>query len=216
MTGTARHASLSRVMQVPFPLALCAFAVLAATFSPVRAGAPSVAPLPLFPHPERIRYDGHCLQIEGRDFFLSSASFHYCRTPPELWCDRFQKIKDAGLNTVETYVPWNWHERDLPPGLDDFSKVDLSELEAWLKMAQDEFRIYSGAFSPDDVAATQSLGPDQPVTPPLAPSGLNVSAGDTGIQLPRTEEAPGTTSYTIQRSASSEGTSRSSPRRFRR
>src|SRR5689334_6801547 len=73
------------------------------------AQAPSGAPSSQFPHPERIRYDGHCLQIEGQDFFLSSAAFHYYRTPPELWRDRFQKIKDAGFNTVETYVPWNWH-----------------------------------------------------------------------------------------------------------
>lgn len=132
-------------MKFPFALTLCAFAfaALAATFSSTRAEAPSVAPSPLFPHPERIRYDGHCLQIEGRDFFLSSAAFHYYRTPPELWRDRFQKIKDAGFNTVETYVPWNWHERDLPSGLDDFSKVDLSEFEAWLKMAHDEFGFYT-------------------------------------------------------------------------
>lgn len=98
---------------------------------------------PQFPHPERVRYDGHCLQIEGEDFFLSSAAFHYFRTPKELWRDRFRKIKDAGFNTVETYVPWNWHERDLPAGLDDFSKIDLSEFEAWLKMAQDEFGFYT-------------------------------------------------------------------------
>jgi hypothetical protein len=132
-------------MKFPFSLTLSAFAfaAFAATFSPARAEAPAVAPSPLFPHPERIRYDGHCLQIEDRDFFLSSAAFHYYRTPPELWRDRFQKIKDAGFNTIETYVPWNWHERDLPSGLDDFSKVDLSEFEAWLKMAHDEFGFYT-------------------------------------------------------------------------
>lgn len=109
----------------------------------VRAETPAGAPEPLFSHPERIRYDGHCLQIEGRDFFLSAAAFHYCRTPQELWRDRFQKIKDAGFNTVETYIPWDWHERDLPAGLDDFSKVDLSEFEAWLKMAHEEFGLYA-------------------------------------------------------------------------
>ncbi len=130
-------------MKFPFTLALFAFATMAATFSPAPAETPSVAPSPLFAHPDRIRYDGHCLQIEGRDFFLSSAAFHYFRTPRELWRDRFQKIKDAGFNTVETYVPWNWHERYLPSGLDDFSKVDLSEFEAWLKMAQDEFGFYT-------------------------------------------------------------------------
>jgi hypothetical protein len=96
-----------------------------------------------FPHPDRIRYDGDCLTVEGKDIFVSSAAFHYFRTPRELWRDRFQKIKDAGFNTVETYAPWNWHERDIPAGLDDFSKVDLSELEAWLKMAQDEFGFYT-------------------------------------------------------------------------
>jgi hypothetical protein len=96
-----------------------------------------------FPKPDRIRYDGHCLTIEGKDVFIRSAAFHYFRTPPELWRDRFQKIKDAGFNTVDTYVPWNWHERETPAGLDDFSKVDLSEFEAWLKMAQDEFGFYT-------------------------------------------------------------------------
>ncbi len=132
-------------MKFLFSLTRCIFVfiALAAMFSPAQAESPSVAPSPLFPHPERIRYDGHCLQIEDRDFFVSSAAFHYFRTPPELWRDRFQKIKDAGFNTVETYVPWNRHERDLPSGLDDFSKVDLSEFEAWLKMAQDEFGFYT-------------------------------------------------------------------------
>ena len=96
-----------------------------------------------FPYPQVIHYDGHCLTIEGKDVFIRSAAFHYFRTPRELWRDRFQKIKDAGFNTVETYIPWNWHEREMPAGLDDFSKVDLSEFEAWLKMAQDEFGFYT-------------------------------------------------------------------------
>ncbi|MCI0500109.1 MAG: beta-galactosidase [Planctomycetales bacterium] len=96
-----------------------------------------------FAHPERIRYDGYCFQIEGKDTFLYCATFHYFRTPKELWRDRFQKIKDAGFNTVETYTPWNRHERRMPAGLDDFSGVDVSELEAWLKMAQDEFGFYT-------------------------------------------------------------------------
>ncbi|HWC59266.1 MAG TPA: beta-galactosidase [Verrucomicrobiae bacterium] len=96
-----------------------------------------------FPHPKVICYDGHCLTINGRDTFIRSAAFHYFRTPRELWRDRFRKIKDAGFNTVETYVPWNWHESAMPVGLDDFSKVDLSEFKAWLDMAQNEFGFYT-------------------------------------------------------------------------
>jgi hypothetical protein len=107
------------------------------------ASAKPAAPEKIFPNPARIRYDGHCLQIEGKDTFIYCASFHYFRTPRELWRDRFQKIKAAGFNAVETYTPWNWHERQMPAGLEDFSKVDLSELEAWLKMAQDEFGLYT-------------------------------------------------------------------------
>ena len=88
-----------------------------------------------------IRYDSHCLSVNGRDQFVSSAAFHYFRTPRELWRDRFHKIKDAGFNTVETYVPWNLHERSMPAGLDDFSQMDFSECDAWLKMAHEEFGL---------------------------------------------------------------------------
>ena len=42
------------------------------------------------------------------------------------------KLKAAGLNGVETYVPWNLHEPD--PGKFDFSG-DL-DLEAFLQLAQ--------------------------------------------------------------------------------
>ena len=96
-----------------------------------------------FSHPDRIRYDGQCLTIDGRDTFVRSAEFHYFRVPRELWRDRFEKIKEAGFNAVDTYVPWNWHEREMPAGLNDFSKVDLSEFKAWLDMAQNEFGFYT-------------------------------------------------------------------------
>ncbi len=96
-----------------------------------------------FAHPDRVRYDGQCLAIDGKDVFIRSAEFHYFRVPRELWRDRFQKIKEAGFNAVDTYVPWNWHEREMPGGLSDFSKVDLSEVKAWLDMAQNEFGFYT-------------------------------------------------------------------------
>ena len=107
--------------------------------------APAAADQPAksFAHPDRIRYNGDCFQIEGKDTFIYSAAFHYFRTPRELWRDRLTKIKAAGFNTVETYVPWNWHEREMPKGLDDMSRVDLGELEEFLKMVHEEFGMYS-------------------------------------------------------------------------
>lgn len=89
-----------------------------------------------FPYPERIKFDNHCLQIEGEDTFIYSGAFHYFRTPKELWADRFRKIKEAGFNAVETYIPWNWHEKEMPSSPEDFSKLDLTDLTDWLNMAE--------------------------------------------------------------------------------
>jgi len=110
--------------------------ILLATFGALAAQKP-------FPHPERIRYDGHCLTLEGRDVLVYSAAFHYFRCPQDLWRDRFRKIKAAGFNTVESYVPWNWHERAMPTGTEDFSKCDFGDLQAWMRMAHEEFGLYT-------------------------------------------------------------------------
>ena len=36
-----------------------------------------------FTHPDRIRYDGSCMTIDGKDIFVYSAAFHYFRCPEE-------------------------------------------------------------------------------------------------------------------------------------
>lgn len=48
-----------------------------------------------------------------------SGSMHYARVPSYYWRDRLEKLYAAGLNAVQTYVPWNFHE--VHPGLYDFS-----------------------------------------------------------------------------------------------
>ena len=83
----------------------------------------------------RIRFDARCFTIEDRDIFLWSGAFHYFRCPRELWRERFLRMKDAGFNAVETYVPWNWHEPTAPASPADFSRFTrLDELEAWKAM----------------------------------------------------------------------------------
>ena len=91
---------------------------------------------PKFSHPERIRYDGQCFTIEGKDTFVYSGAFHYFRCPKAQWAERLQKIKDAGFNAIETYVAWNWHEREMPQDVNDFSKVDLREFDEFLTLAE--------------------------------------------------------------------------------
>ncbi len=94
-----------------------------------------------FAFPDRVRYDGHCLTIDGRDTFIYSGSFHYFRCPKPLWRRRFEKIKQAGFNCVQTYITWNVHENAMPKSLDDYSRVDLTDLEDYLSMAE-EFGLY--------------------------------------------------------------------------
>ena len=94
-----------------------------------------------FAHPDRIHYDGHCLTIDGKDVFLFSGSFHYFRCPKELWPERFQTIKNAGFNCVETYAAWNWSEREMPASVEDLSKIDVHDLDDWLTMAE-QFGFY--------------------------------------------------------------------------
>lgn len=61
--------------------------------------------------------------LGGRPFRILSGALHYFRVHPDLWADRIDKARRMGLNTIETYVPWNAHapspgEFDLTGGLD--------------------------------------------------------------------------------------------------
>ena len=57
-----------------------------------------------------IRYDDRSYFIDDRRLWLCSGSVHYFRTPHQLWRDRLLKAKRAGLNCIDTYVAWNFHE----------------------------------------------------------------------------------------------------------
>eukprot|EP00058_Branchiostoma_floridae_P011717 XP_002597205.1 hypothetical protein BRAFLDRAFT_203307 [Branchiostoma floridae] len=57
-----------------------------------------------------LRADGANFTIDGKPVRLLSGAMHYFRVVPEYWRDRMLKMKAAGLNTLETYVPWNLHE----------------------------------------------------------------------------------------------------------
>jgi len=66
-----------------------------------------------------LKPDGNRFTLDGRDFQIRSGSVHYFRVPRAYWRDRLLKLKSCGLNTVETYVAWNFHE--LRPGEFDFT-----------------------------------------------------------------------------------------------
>ena len=54
--------------------------------------------------------DGGLLRA-GRPHRVLSGSLHYFRVHPDLWRDRIARLAALGLNTIDTYVAWNFHER---------------------------------------------------------------------------------------------------------
>ncbi len=72
-----------------------------------------------------LTYDKDSFYLDGKPFRILSGAMHYFRTVPEYWEDRLRKLKAMGLNTVETYMCWNLHERR--EGVFDFTGIlDIS------------------------------------------------------------------------------------------
>jgi beta-galactosidase len=52
----------------------------------------------------------HAFWLHGSPHFLYGGEVHYFRIPVEMWEDRLQRVKDLGITTLSTYIPWLWHE----------------------------------------------------------------------------------------------------------
>ena len=75
--------------------------------------------------------------LNDKKVFLNSGEIHYFRIKRELWDKHLDAAKEAGLNTISTYVPWAFHES--VEGVFDFDGASSPEhdLKAWLKCCQD-------------------------------------------------------------------------------
>uniref|UniRef100_A0A8C9LAU5 Galactosidase beta 1 n=1 Tax=Pavo cristatus TaxID=9049 RepID=A0A8C9LAU5_PAVCR len=80
-----------------------------------------------------IDYDCNCFVKDGHPFRYISGSIHYSRVPRYYWKDRLLKMKMAGLDAIQTYVPWNYHEPQM--GVYDFSGD--RDLEYFLQLASE-------------------------------------------------------------------------------
>lgn len=83
----------------------------------------------------------HSFEIKGGSFLydgkpiqIHSGEMHFARVPKPYWRQRLQMIKAMGLNTVATYVFWNYHETS--PGIWDF-KTGNKNIREFIKTAQD-------------------------------------------------------------------------------
>ncbi len=50
------------------------------------------------------------LRFNGEPFFIHSAAFFYYRVPRDLWEVSLERYRALGINTIDIYIPWNWHE----------------------------------------------------------------------------------------------------------
>jgi len=48
--------------------------------------------------------------VDGKPFFMYGAAFFYERLPRDRWRQSMQALASLGINTLDLYVPWNWHE----------------------------------------------------------------------------------------------------------
>ncbi len=69
--------------------------------------------------------------VDGEPFFMYGAAFFYDRIPRDRWLPSMIALRALGFNTLDLYVPWNWHE--LADGDFDFTgrtnpRRDLEEV----------------------------------------------------------------------------------------
>ncbi|OMO70788.1 Glycoside hydrolase, family 35 [Corchorus capsularis] len=90
-------------------------------------------------HPRRGRNDARKFEIaedmfwkDGKPFQIIGGDLHYFRVLPEYWEDRLLRAKALGLNTIQTYIPWNLHEPE--PGKLVFEGI--ADLVSYLKLCQ--------------------------------------------------------------------------------
>ncbi len=50
--------------------------------------------------------------VNGRPFYVYGASFFYERTPRDEWRTDLESYRGLGINTIDLYLIWNWHEPD--------------------------------------------------------------------------------------------------------
>ena len=57
--------------------------------------------------------------VDGKPFFIYGAAFFYERIPRTQWEPALRAYRALGINTIDLYLIWNWHE--LSDGVFDFS-----------------------------------------------------------------------------------------------
>lgn len=83
----------------------------------------------------------HTFAVKEKDFYLDEKPFkilsgavHYFRIHPADWRHSLHNLKALGFNTVETYIPWNMHEKIE----NDFNFREGLDVVKFIQTAQEE------------------------------------------------------------------------------
>lgn len=71
---------------------------------------------------------------DGKPFRYVSGSFHYYRTMPETWRQRFRTMRAAGLNAISTYVEWSMHN----PKPGNYVWNGMADIDLFIRLAAEE------------------------------------------------------------------------------
>ncbi|WP_134088470.1 beta-galactosidase family protein [Olivibacter sp. XZL3] len=77
--------------------------------------------------------NGH-FQYDNKPLQIHAGEMHYARIPHQYWRHRLQMLKALGLNTVATYVFWNFHE----PEEGKWNFEGDHDLATFIRTAQEE------------------------------------------------------------------------------
>ncbi|MFA4663443.1 exo-beta-D-glucosaminidase [Pyrococcus kukulkanii] len=85
----------------------------------------------------QVTHNGKLYLLDGEEIVIYGGTLQFFRVPRDAWRDRLEKMKRHGLNTVDTYVAWNWHEPE--EGKFDFTGEThpQRDLVGFLELAQD-------------------------------------------------------------------------------
>jgi len=114
--SASRAPRLARIFQrLQFGAVIIAFAALAAART--TPPAPRTNQENTSPDAKKLRgveiveHGGYPeLRVDGAPFFVHSASFFYYRIRRDQWESLIKIYQSNGINTLDLYIPWNWHE----------------------------------------------------------------------------------------------------------